>query len=272
MNKKAKQPFNLQLFLHTRRSLAIAIGLVLASVILLVAVCIPQIKASLEVNTTIAKENERLTKLKQKFSELSNITYQPEYEQIDFVSATLPSHKPLLELITSLYAVTQKSGVVVSNFEISPGLVSTSSAEYVNTGKGAYDSLELKLSVGGTYDQLQQFMLLTETVTPFTTISELSLNATFDNESATVDQSKASSASLVTTTFFFTQPISVSLEQPLPKLTTTDQIVLNELASFEKIDLPEQNTILGGGSEDIFRVAKLRFPGAQVSSETVSEL
>lgn len=272
MNKKSKQPFNLQLFLHTRQSLAIAIGLIVVSLVLLLAVCIPQIRASLEVNSSIKKESARLTKLKQKFSELSNITYQPEYEQIDFVAATLPSHKPLLELITSLYAVTQKSEVVVSNFEITPGLVSTSSAEYVGAGKGSYDSLELKLSVEGTFDQLQEFMLLIETVTPFTTISDLSLNATFDNESATVDQSKASSASLVTTTYFFTQPISVSLEQPLPKLNTTDHIVLNELSSYEKIDLPEQYTILGGGSEDIFRVAKLRFPGAQVSSEAVSEL
>ncbi len=259
--KEKKQTFNLQLFLHLRQKLVIAIGVGLAAVLVVFLLGVPQLQKIFETQAKLQKETTRLNKLKQKLSELDSITYEPAFEQVEFISETLPSKKPLLELLTSLYAVTQKSGVVVDDFSINPGLVASNSAELGNISKtknDGYDTLELSLSVTGSFSQIQEFILLTETVTPFTTITSFGLNASFGE--VTVGEEDKFSAELITNTFFFTQPISVSLEQALPKLVEEDYIVLSELSGYERIELPEQSSILGGGSDDFFQVEGFEFP------------
>lgn len=259
--KEKKPSFNLHLFLHMRQKLVIAIGVGLAAALVVFFLGVPQFQKIFETQAKLQKETTRLNKLKQKLSELDSITYEPAFGQVAFISETLPSKKPLLELLTSLYAVTQKSGVVVDDFSISPGLVATTAAELSQASKtqtAGYDTLELKLSVTGSFEQLQDFILLTETVTPFTTITSFGLNASFGE--TTVDEKDKFSATLVTNTFFFTKPISVSLEQALPKLAEEDYIVLSELSGYERIELPEQSTILGGGSIDFFQVEGFTFP------------
>ncbi|OGJ37170.1 MAG: hypothetical protein A3A82_02985 [Candidatus Pacebacteria bacterium RIFCSPLOWO2_01_FULL_47_12] len=259
--KEAKQTFNLQLFLHLRQKLVLAIGVGLVTLIIVLLLGVPQLQQTFETRAKLQKETARLDKLKQKLSELDGVTYEPAFEQVAFISQTLPSKKPLLELLTSLYAVTQKSGVIVNDFSINPGLVATTAAELAQasqTQKAGYDTLELKLSVTGTFAQIQDFILLTETVTPFTTITSFALNATF-GQTAEVAKD-VFSAELVTNTFFFTKSISVSLEEALPKLAEDDYIVLSELSGYERITLPEQSGILGGGSEDFFQVEGFTFP------------
>jgi len=259
--KEKKQIFNLQLFLHTRQKLVLAIGVGLAAVLVVFLLGVPQLQKTFEARAKLQKEAARLTKLKQKLSELDGITYEPAFEQVAFISETLPSKKPLLELLTSLYVVTQNSGVIVDDFSVSPGLVATTAAELSKaskTQKAGYDTMELTLAITGSFDQIQDFILLTETVTPFTTITSFGLNASFGE--TTGDEKDVFTAELVTNTFFFTQPISVSLEQALPKLTEEDYIVLSELSSYERIELLEQSAILGGGSEDFFQVEGFTFP------------
>ncbi|MDA1079772.1 MAG: hypothetical protein O2840_03765 [bacterium] len=259
--KETKQSFNLQLFIHLRQKLVIAIGVGLAAVLVVFLLGVPQVQKIFETQAQLQKETTRLNKLKQKLSELESVTFEPAFGQVEFISETLPSKKPLLELFTSLYAVTQKSGVIIDDFSINPGLVATDSAALAaasQSKKDGYDTLELTLSVSGSFDQLQQFILLTETVTPFTTITSFALNASFGE--TTIDEKDTFSAELITKTFFFTQPISVSLEQALPKLVEQDYIVLSELSGYERIELPEQSTILGGGSEDFFQVEGFTFP------------
>ncbi|NCN06789.1 MAG: hypothetical protein GW946_03025 [Candidatus Pacebacteria bacterium] len=260
--KEKKQNFNLQLFLHIRQRLVIAIGVCLGTLLVVFLFGVPQLQQAFETRAKLQKESARLDKLKQKLSELDSVSYEPAFGQVEFISETLPSKKPLLELLTSLYAVTQKSGVIVDDFSVRPGLVATTAAELskVTKNKNAgYDTIDLTLTITGSFDQIQDFILLTETVTPFTTISSFSLNATF-GESTSQKERNVFTADLATSTFFFTQPISVSLEQPLPKLAEQDYIVLSELSEYERINLPEQSTVFGGGSIDFFQVEGFKFP------------
>lgn len=255
-----KQPLNYRIILSTRRQLVYGVSVVLAAVIVCFAVLMPQFQEVGALNTKIAQEEPRTEQLRTKLQALESIVATAEYQQIQVVDEALPSKKPLLELLMSLNTLAQQTGVTVTKFELSPGLVASDSAtlqaQLQQKTSAGFDSLRLNLEISGTFQQIQDFLLKIEQISPFSTVIKMDISGEVNSLTQTTDASKPFSASLQTETFFFTQPISVRVDAPLPVIAGPQQAVLQALAAFIPTDLPVQTEVLGGGLEDLFGVNK----------------
>jgi Tfp pilus assembly protein PilO len=250
------QPTNWRIFFATRRYLIATIAAVGVVCLLVIFVMIPQFNEMLALRSKLQAEQPKLDRLQQKLAELDDIQFTPEFIQAHVVNEALPSYKPLLELLTSLNTAAVSTGVTIRDFKISPGLIATESAQLsVRSGRtGAIDSLEVNMRVAGEFGRMQDFLLLVEKVTPFTTITQLTMGIQGIGLVADPEEyeQKVINATLTTKTYFFTQSISAAVEAPLPRLTAKDQEVLRDLAAFDLTELPEQKEIIGGGLEDLF--------------------
>ncbi len=245
------EDFNARIFLSTRRDFVIAIVLGVVGVALILFAIIPQVQGAFSLYQELDGEKPKLQKLLTKLQELQNLAYTPEYAQIGQVNAALPSKKPLLELLTGLNAVSTQTHVFIDSFELNPGLIATEAElEQAQDTPTAYDKLSLSLKLTGTFESLQEFMIQLERISPFTTIISLNLS----DPKPAPDGSLFQSAELETETYYFTQPIKVTIDAPIPQISAADQKVLSDLNQFNVTDLPVQTEIRGGGLDDLFGV------------------
>lgn len=245
----------IKIFWATRKLLIVSIILVLGALVLISSVLVPQVQQALKNYNDMQKEQPKLDKLKQKLAALDQIQFSPEYAQIETVEKALPSRKPLLELMVALNNVSQETGTVVKEFQLSPGLVASDSTQLASNAD--YDQLSLELEVEGTFKQIQDFLLKVEQVSPFTTIVLMEIGNQINTNSSEFiadGENAVFSAKLETETYFFTQPIESRIEAPLPVLSQSEQDVLSALAAFNPTELPEQNEVRGGGLQDLFQL------------------
>lgn len=246
----------------TRRPLLLAILLFTAGFLVTMLVLVPQFNEAMALYNNMQKEEPKLEKLEKKLAELQDIELSPEFAQVEIVNNALPSRKPLLELLVALDSVSQETGTKVKNFQLTPGLVASDSTVLSQSGKAgsAYDSLSLELTVQGTFQQIQDFLLKVEEAAPFTTIVSMEIGNQLNANAPGFDEladDPVFEAVLTNETYFFTQPIAARIDSPLPKIAARELEVLNLLASFVPTDLPEQTEIRGGGLEDLFQVESL---------------
>jgi len=260
---KKKQQFNYRTFIINRKSMAIAIGLFSAAAMLVVFAIVPQFQEALALNSEFKKEKPKLEKLQKKLVELDNIQFSPEFLQKELVDAALPSKKPLLELLTSLHTITEADNVSIDEFSLTPGLVATNEAEILADAKkrsntDGVDIIDVEMTVSGGFADVGKFLIDLEKISPFTTITQLALSSSATGDDFN-NQDRDMKAKIITKSYFFTQSISASVEAPLPAINALEQGVLNDLADFSNIDLPDQLEITGGGLEDLFGVDPLTF-------------
>ncbi len=249
---------NIRILLVTRKYLLYTVGLGGIILILATALFIPQSKNAYDTYTKIQSEKPNTTKLTQKRNALDSLPATAEYAQIDIVDKALPSRKPVLELLTSLNTVSQNTGVSLDSFNLSPGIVASSTAalDKVNKTSGkAFDSLKVEVEISGTFKQVQDFIIQVERVSPFTTVTTMDLSGVLD-ESKGADADQVFKAKLDTQTYYFTQSIAVRVDTPLPVLGTPEQSVLGALAAFAPINVPLQTQVTGGGTDDLFKAVK----------------
>lgn len=272
-----KSEFNYKIVWITRRKLVYTVALAALALGLIVFAIYPQIQESLALNTEYNREEPKVEKLQAKLQQLQSIDSTEEFAQKDVVDSALPSKKPLLEFLTSLNSIAIANNITVGNFELSPGTISTQSADTDTRTRSqqnaVVDTLDLELEIEGSFDQLQQFLLDIEKISPFTTITKLSLGQGASAADRGTD--REIQAKLSTSTYFFTQSIKATIDAPLPKLTALDRNVLAALSEFQNYDLPVQTEIVGGGVEDPFGVNKLEFLnefGSVLETEDLQQL
>jgi hypothetical protein len=144
--------------------------------------------------------------------------------------------------------VAVKSETLINNFSLSPGEIATDST-LVATNRRAklYDELVLEFSVSGNLENVQGFMTLIEQVTPISTITNISLN-----QQALEDSGVETIANLTLKTFYFTQPITTTITEPLPKVDDEYLIILGEITKLIPNDLPAQGEVIRSDRGDLF--------------------
>lgn len=251
--------FNLQRFVFVRRYLMMGLGMLLVGLLLVVFAIAPQIQRSTELNFLTKKDAELLRQLQQKVRELNEVEDLQAYANSQKVELALPSEKPLLQLLSSMSYVAQDSKVTLSDIQTNPGRIASASTTVVapppgtpaldlqQTGLGALPTLNLELNVRGQIDNIYDFLDKIERVTPITQVTGLKLSRVAPNQDLYV-------CKLTLSTYYFTQPIYVTIDAPLPEVGSAEQNFLNQLDTFIFPDFQRQQQIQGGGSSDLFGV------------------
>jgi Tfp pilus assembly protein PilO len=263
------QTFNLRYLTHTRRFLLYTVGLVAVGVVLLIFLIFPQAQAAFNKNSDLQKQQQQLEQLRVKEQQLQSLSQSDLFRNVNQINQLLPSKKPLLELLSAFYEVASIAGVSYSDLSLSPGLISQEEKDLTQaqtqatsknrkTAKGpvsGVESLSVNLKVAGDLPQINQFLNQIENVAPITTITKLKLNErkiSADSETTNFE------AELEVETYFFSQIISSSLNAPIPSLSTTQQILLNEISDYRYPELVSRDIITGGAS-DPFNVNESAF-------------
>lgn len=223
---------------------------------------IPQVRQVLKMRRELKLEKETLQSLRLKASDLEDLQTIAAYRAKNQVDRILPSRKPLLELLAGLSTMAGKNEVRFTEFSLSPGEISSASADFLAEADGGrskhrasqkknqdYETMPIELGVEGQFSDVQQFLTDVEQMSPLVTITSLSLQIRGQGVIQAEDKVQAT---LAIQSYYFTRPVSAALEKALPKLGQKERGVITEIETYEYPSVAVQQRIISGGYEDIF--------------------
>ena len=90
-------------------------------------------------------------------------------------------------------------------------------------------------------------MTLIEQVTPISTITSIALS-----RQITDDSLAETTANLTLKTFYFTQPISTTITEPLPVISAENSLILSEIRKLIPNNLPTQEEVIKSDRGNLF--------------------
>lgn len=257
---KLNQQNNIKYFYNTRRFLVWTGFLGLLSVGIILLSIVPQINSTNKLYNEMLKENKRLAQLRVKVSQLDDASNSTILVNSDKINSTLPSKKPLLELLSGLNGIGNKTQVSFNDISLTPGEISTKSAESAATKKKKesniaakkYEVLDLDVTVTGKIQNINQFLKEVELLAPFTNVTAMALNEKTTNNQDLSFSDTVFEAKLTITTYFFNRAITATIDSSLPQLTAAQQSVINGIQNFTYTTVEAQSEIRGGGLENLF--------------------
>lgn len=270
---------NISYILRSRRFLVLAAGLGLIACALVVFVIFPQSQSLLSFNQERSKNQALLGKLLAKQQTLAEIASESIYQEADHINRTLPSQKPLLEFMNSVDTRAREADVIVEEIALNPGLISTQSAAATNqvagrarsragtassqaASRGPYSTLDVKLTISGDLQKINEFLRLIENTAPLTNVTSITLSEQrttrpllgVGTDLSEVLQTTPFKAELIISTYYFTQSVSAAVEADLPKIGATEQTALQTLSGFVYPDFDKQQQIRISNVLDLFQL------------------
>jgi hypothetical protein len=245
-----KADINWRLFWNTRKELVLAILFFVVSALMIFIGIIKQI-SPIQADLGKLKDREaELAKFLEKAEQLKQLSVDPQFNKSSDIDKVLPSHKPLLEILSNLNNVANATEVVIKNFTLNPGEIATDTTKIKKSSDDQkYDYLDLDFSVSGQLWKIQEFLSLIEQVTPISTVTSISINRNIDE-----DKNAQAQADLVLRTFYFTQPIKTTITSPLPNIADADSKILNNINELIPNDLEQQESVIKGNRGNLFGI------------------
>ncbi|MBP9700238.1 type 4a pilus biogenesis protein PilO [Candidatus Woesebacteria bacterium] len=177
-----------------RRFFTISIISWLTIAVLAVVVLLPAVQSILTSMSELTTKQDELTTLRTQVDALSSVDETLERQRIAILQAALPAEKPVLPLLYSLDKLAIQSQVGISNFQVSPGELSSLTKEGARTestlAPGVF-SLPLQMQVTGTFMNLNSFFKQLDTIVPLVRITTIE----FEGADASALQSATASES-----------------------------------------------------------------------------
>ncbi len=254
---------NYQYLLQTRKFLLVSIGLAAVCAFVALTILFPNVSKVTTLSANIKKEQRKLDNLQKKKDILQNVSSTDLYGKKDKINAILPSTKPLLQLLNQIDRVSSENQVIISEFGLVPGQISTDSAKEKTTKKSPtqnanVDSIETKIVVVGTINRINAFLKEINFIAPLTQITELSLKGI--NRKDLVEQQTAGEsvfeATLTLSTSFFVGKVQADPAKSLPDVKTFTNEQSSELDQFKvgvSSQLPLNPVLNPDGKKDLFQ-------------------
>lgn len=241
---------NYRHFLMTRMQLLLALIFGVAGVAVIGVAVIPQVNAVLSARTEFQKQETLMLQLQKKSQALQDAETIQLVQNSSYINQALPSKKPLLELMESISQLTENSQVSIKNIELSPGEISSESAQIATRSKNSqYDEMDVDLIVQGQLKNINAFISGIENSSPMTNVTRISLNE-LKNKAITEDD--YFEAELTLATYYFTQSVKAAVDAPLTALSGEELTFLEKLKTYDNTPIREQTIIQGGGLIDLF--------------------
>jgi len=245
---KNLETFNWKLLWNTRKELVLGILFLILSLMILLIGILQQINPIQTDLKELKDKQTELAQFTQKAEQLKQLGLDSSLNQASAIDQVLPSHKPLLEILSNLNRVAQSSEVVIKNFSLNPGEIATDTTKVrKTTNNQKYDYLDLDFTVSGQLWKIQDFLTLIEQVTPISTITSISINRNIDE-----DKNAQAQAELILRTFFFTQPIKTTIISPLPTIANNDRKIIENINELVPNTLEQQKDVIIGDRGNLF--------------------
>jgi len=197
--------------------------IVLAIIISVPFIAIPQLKSILSNRQEIITAREKLAAIAAKVDFLQGLNLDSLNSQVAFLETVLPSEKPVFLTLASIQAQAQKAQAFINDISFSPGPLATDSAtqKQVSQAPVPGQTAEMDISAGVTGDKSQMlnlFGLLIQT-RPLLQPKTLILNRNANPE--LIAYYSLPSANLT------------AIDAPLPEITSNQQAMMSTLENLE---------------------------------------
>mgnify|MGYP000002170795 CR=1 FL=1 len=278
------QHVNYRRLFYVRRFLFMGIAIIALGFVMILLAIVPQVFGDIDLRTRLLQETDTYTHLKAKMDSLLQTASLNNQKNAAEVNVALPSQKPLLALLSTVNATAGTAQVVITKIDTSPGKLATQSAQPAaaplstngiapppapiqdygaDTSPSAADltpnqkksvkTLDISVVANGTLSQINTYIDQLEQATPLINITKIDLT-TLDPSGNVTSPGSQFEAKIGLTTYYFIQPIQVSIDDPLPEVGANEQKFLQSLHTFTFQDAQNQNGIVGGGLNDLFGV------------------
>lgn len=194
----------------------------------------PQLENILKLRKEVTKQQERLKKLTEKASLLEGTSKEELTKKVNKTEEVFPSEKPAIQIINTISYLSQEADVVFSGVDLSPGILSTPSAEAKKEKTPKLPSITVSFAVDGSKDNVFDFFDSLEKATPIMRIEGLSLGLV-----KSPNLSKEIMSAAIKASVFYKQPPQTigKVDTPLMLLTAQETAALETISGF--ISLPQ---------------------------------
>lgn len=228
MNEKVNIDLNTLKFVYERyKDFIIPFVVVVLSLIVFVALTMPQIKNLLKIREEVKIAKEELNRLKEKLNTLSSIDSAVLDSQLQVVNAALPVAKDFSGILGAISFASDATGVSVGDFVLQIG--------NLGEGQGAsgLPAVSLNLSVSGSTTQVSDFINKLSQTLPLSEVTSVSLGNTSSN---------------VNVSFYYkqVQDTTINASSSVDPVSGDGASLINRLSTFvsnkasENISIPEQ--------------------------------
>ncbi|OGD83207.1 hypothetical protein A2165_04225 [Candidatus Curtissbacteria bacterium RBG_13_40_7] len=238
-------------------TLAIPVGSIIVSLIILVMVVWPKFSEVLRLRTDNDILFNRAEKMTAKVQQLKGLDKIQLEQQLGAAEQLLPSDKGVFTLVGQIQNSANTSGVLLSRIEVAPGSIDEDSDQKPNTAPSAGSKdvtsasayrIQLKVSLGGDYKSFLQFLTNMLSSSRVLTIGDLSV-------SSSASSSESSSQIRVNLSFdAYWKPLPkqlASIESEIVELTPSQVALLANVAPTGYISQPTVPDVLKG-RDDLF--------------------
>ena len=251
------EKINFKRLMDTRRFLLIFIFLCGLIFLIVFFAVIPQVNNIFGLQQKINQESDKLRQLQTKLSALEDAQTLQLVQNSEVINHAFPSYKPLLELMAGINFIARQSNASIADIKLSPGLISTQSAEAVITGskkakpiETGYKSLSVNLKIVGDIDGVNQFLSGIERISPLSNVTRIALS---EKRGDTLDTTTYE-AELEIVTYYFTQTIKSTVDAALPSVGATEMELIKEISDYAIAEPIKQINIQGGGNVNLFGI------------------
>jgi len=262
---------HVEYFLRARRYLVLTVVLGVAVLGLVALLWMQEVPQVVDLWGKLQTEKQNAAALQRKAAALQSSAAIDQVDNYHKIDTLLPSKKPLLQLLDNLGAAATSAQVSLSQIQTTPGRVATNSAQLQSDAStlavsvpnekiNGIDVLDVGVTVDGSLPQINAFVKNIENITPISDITQFQLTQTMGSQQTSqgvVQSANGYEAKLRVTSYYFTQPISVTIDASLPEVNATEQQFLNQLSTFNFASETQQQNVQGGGLNDLFNT-----PGA----------
>lgn len=172
-------------YLKRHKFLSIALAIWIAVVALTLLILAPRLDAIAKLRVKINTEDKKLTQIQQKLLFLQTLDATSLHNQEIDLQKALPSQKPVTPLLASLEILARNAGILLSSFELSPGLVASQSAATPSEKSGVMavtrypniGALPLKMEVHGEFSQMNAFFRSLDLLVPLVQVRSIGFTA-----------------------------------------------------------------------------------------------
>lgn len=218
----------LQIFIVERKSLVLAIGFIIASVLLIFLAAWPTWSKLSVARADLKKASQQVEQTETQKELLQNIMQDLD-NQYDLVMTALPADKQPLANLLRIREVASRSGVRFVDYTLNPGLVSTDAAE-LEQRQSPVQEFRFKVTLEGEYNQMQQAFKLIEESLPIFSINSYDLEVS--NEEATDLEQKQITVDLDLVSYYSVLESDQVATKKMINFTPQQQQTLQKLSEF----------------------------------------
>lgn len=203
----------------------------------------PKITDIFQLRQQIAKDKNTLAQLTQKIDALEGLDNKELETKAEKTLKALPSEKNVAGLLATLKILGQETEVELKSIQVSPGELSTRSAQ-ISGNQSGLPLLGFKLTASGNQKNIRNFFDRLETILPLMRISTINLA---QSEGELVE------AKLELDSFYLLLPFELGpIEVPLATITQQEEKAYQELTRFKIVEKMEDLPLIPSGKENPF--------------------